>query len=107
MQRRQFLCGAASAAGVGLVSAAAGHAQAGRADDKKVYRVGVIGSTGCGGYGHALDRAFLEVPRTTIAAVADDDPEGLSQAAERLSVEQTRSLSGSGYRCIGSGSSTR
>ena len=89
MQRRQFLCGAASAAGVGLVSAVAGHAQAGRADDKKVYRVGVIGSTGRGGYGHALDRAFLEVPRTTIAAVADDDPEGLSQAAERLSVEQT------------------
>jgi predicted dehydrogenase len=89
IERRQFLQGAASAGGLGLVSAAVKHAQAGNADGKKIYRVGVIGSTGRGGYGHSLDEAFLEVPRTRIIAVADDDPAGLTKAAERLSTKQT------------------
>ncbi|GIS63066.1 MAG: hypothetical protein CM1200mP2_52910 [Planctomycetaceae bacterium] len=36
-------------------------------------RVGVIGATGQGGYGHGLDRAFQGVPNTKIVAVADQD----------------------------------
>ena len=90
MQRRQFLFqSAASAASAGLVSALAQNVRAGGSDQSKVYRVGVIGSTGRGDYGHALDRAFLDLPRTKIVAVADDVPEGLAQAGERLSVKQT------------------
>jgi len=94
--RRDFLshsaCGTttavASVAGVGLVATAVQHALAGAPESDKVYRVGIIGSTGRGDYGHAMDRAFLEVPRTKIVAVADDDPEGLAEAKERLSVKQ-------------------
>ena len=46
-------------------------------------RVGVIGATGQGGYGHGLDRAFVEVPGTSIVAVADHD-----QAAGRKKAAQ-------------------
>lgn len=51
------------------------------------YRVGVIGSTGRGNYGHALDQAWLSVPETEIVAVADENPQGLAAAQERLGVE--------------------
>ena len=50
------------------------------------YRVAVIGSTGRGNYGHALDEAWLEIPETSIVAVADDDADGLKTASERLGV---------------------
>ena len=46
-------------------------------------RVGVIGATGQGGYGHGLDRACVEVPGTSIVAVADHD-----QAAGRKKAAQ-------------------
>lgn len=54
----------------------------------KTYRVGVIGRTGHGDYGHALDQAWLEVPQTEIVAVADDDKVGLAAAAKRLKVDR-------------------
>jgi len=88
MQRRQFLQGAAASTGLTL-SATAQLGQAASTQDNKIYKVGVIGSTGRGDYGHALDQAWLEVPRTQIVAVADDHPQGLTDAARRLSVEQT------------------
>ena len=50
------------------------------------YRVGVIGRTGRGNYGHALDTAWMSIPETEIVAVADDDKMGLAQAAKRLEV---------------------
>lgn len=50
----------------------------------KKYRVGVIGRTGRGDYGHGLDRVWLEVPEAEIVAVADDNPAGLAAAAKRL-----------------------
>jgi len=89
MQRRQFLQRVSTAAGAGLISMVCPRVHAGGGDREKVFRVGVIGSTARGGFGHALDRAFLEVPRTRIVAVADDDPTGLAQAAQRLSVKTT------------------
>ena len=89
MQRRHFLQGAASLASTGLVSCTTQRSLAKDAESDKIYRVGVIGSTGRGDYGHALDRAFLEVPRTRIVAVADDDPAGLVEAGKRLSVKET------------------
>lgn len=52
----------------------------------RTYRVGVIGRTGRGGYGHNLDVVWKSVPNAQIVAVADENPEGLKKAAERLGV---------------------
>ena len=48
------------------------------------YRIGVIGHTGRGNYGHGLDRVWLEVPDCQIVAVADADKKGLAEARARL-----------------------
>jgi predicted dehydrogenase len=53
------------------------------------YRVAVIGRTGRGDYGHALDTMWLGVPRAQVVAVADPDKVGLAAAAQRLKIEQT------------------
>jgi len=53
------------------------------------YKVGVIGYTGRGDYGHNLDTAWLEVPETEVVAVADPDEQGRAKAADRLGVEQS------------------
>ncbi len=53
------------------------------------YRVAVIGRTGRGDYGHALDMVWLSVPRAQVVAVSDPDKVGLAAAAKRLNVEQT------------------
>lgn len=47
-------------------------------------RVGVIGHTGRGDYGHALDTVWMQVDEAQIVAVADADPAGLEQAKQRL-----------------------
>jgi predicted dehydrogenase len=52
----------------------------------RIYRVGVIGRTGRGNYGHRLDMVWKSLPNTQVVAVADDNPEGLKQAVERLGV---------------------
>jgi len=52
----------------------------------KTYRVCIIGRTGRGNYGHNLDTAWRTHPRAEIVGVADDNPEGLKKAGERLSV---------------------
>lgn len=54
----------------------------------KTYRVAVIGATGRGNYGHALDEAFLAVPETQIVAVADADRVGRADAAKRLGIDR-------------------
>ena len=54
----------------------------------KTYRIGVIGSTGRGNYGHGLDTTWLDVPNTKIVAVADDDAAGLAKATQRLGVDK-------------------
>jgi predicted dehydrogenase len=51
---------------------------------EKIWRVAVIGRTGRGNYGHGLDVVWKLLPQTRIAAVADDNPAGLTAAAERL-----------------------
>ncbi|MFY8074005.1 MAG: Gfo/Idh/MocA family protein [Pirellula sp.] len=55
----------------------------GAIDDRK-YRVGIIGATGRGDYGHAVDVPFTKLPNVQIVALADANPKGLSQAIERL-----------------------
>ncbi len=52
------------------------------------YRIGVIGHTGRGDYGHFIGRAWLQVPGCQIVGVADPDPAGLAQAVKRLKAER-------------------
>ncbi len=58
------------------------------AGGKKTYRVGIIGRTGKGGYGHALDTAWSAVPQTRVVAVSDDNKSGLGTAARKLRVNR-------------------
>ncbi|MBX7071656.1 MAG: Gfo/Idh/MocA family oxidoreductase [Pirellulales bacterium] len=51
-------------------------------------RAAVIGRTGRGDYGHALDTVWLRAPNAKLVAVADDGKMGLAQATRRLSVER-------------------
>lgn len=53
------------------------------------FRVGIIGATGRGNYGHALDVAFTKLASMRIVAVADADATGLQDAAKRLNPERT------------------
>lgn len=48
------------------------------------YRIGVIGHTGRGNYGHGIDTVWLKIDRCEIAAVADADEKGRAEAAARL-----------------------
>ncbi|MFV1965983.1 MAG: Gfo/Idh/MocA family protein [Pirellulaceae bacterium] len=48
------------------------------------YRIGVIGHTGRGNYGHGLDRVWLEIPDCEIVSVADANEAGREQAVKRL-----------------------
>lgn len=56
------------------------------AQGKKSWRVGVIGRTGRGNYGHALDVAWKNYPGVEIVAAADENPAGLKQAGDRLGI---------------------
>ncbi|QDT53182.1 putative oxidoreductase YdgJ [Caulifigura coniformis] len=69
-----------------LALTAAFPALAGMAPGKR-YRVGVIGHTGRGNYGHGLDTMWKEVPGCEIVAVADADEAGLSAAKKKLGVD--------------------
>ncbi len=73
MNRRHFLA----------LSIASSISIAARAEEKKL-RVGVIGHTGRGNYGHGLDTMWLQMPETEIAAVADADATGLALAQKKL-----------------------
>ena len=48
------------------------------------YRVGVIGSTGRGNYGHGLDTVWQQFQEAKVIAVADDNSKGLANAVNRL-----------------------
>lgn len=52
------------------------------------YRVGVMGRTGRGNYGHGLDTVWKEIPRARVVAVADEDPAGRQQAQQKTGAEQ-------------------
>lgn len=53
------------------------------------YRVGVIGHTGRGNYGHGLDTVWLDLPNCEIVGVADAHDGGRTAAAKRLKTENT------------------
>src|SRR5450432_1400782 len=50
------------------------------------YRVGIIGSTPHGGYGHGMDTAFRDAELFEVVGIADDDAAGLAAAGQRLGV---------------------
>ncbi|MGY8650751.1 MAG: Gfo/Idh/MocA family protein [Verrucomicrobiia bacterium] len=53
----------------------------------KKLRVGVIGHTGRGNFGHGLDTVWMGLPETDIVAVADADAAGLANAKKKLKVK--------------------
>jgi predicted dehydrogenase len=79
MERREFIQNAA----VGLAALGAGQSHSANAKDSK-YRVAVIGRTGRGNYGHGLDVVWNDIDQAQVVAVADEDPQGLAAAANRL-----------------------
>jgi predicted dehydrogenase len=68
---------------MGSLAMSAGSGAKGMAAEKK-YRVGVIGRTGRGDYGHDVDTVWLDVPEAEIVAVADEVEEGREKAKGRL-----------------------
>jgi len=81
LHRRSWL---RSAAGGVVALSTASYLRAAGANER--LRVGVIGRTGHGDYGHSLDTVWLDVPEVQLVAVADDSPAGLAEAAKRLNV---------------------
>jgi len=75
LSRREFVKAAAAAVPLRTLAAQ---------DAPKIYRGCVIGHTGRGWYGHALDTAFLKFPNISIVGVADPDEKGRLEAARRL-----------------------
>ncbi len=61
-----------------------------RADEEpqRRYRVGIIGATGRGDYGHSVDVPFTKLSNVDLIAVADSNPQGLEKATERLRPKQ-------------------
>ncbi len=90
VNRRRFL-GKSAVTGLGLALGAPAlwPAAGEKGASKTTYRIGVIGSSGRGDYGHGLDTAWFDFPHCQLVAVADDNPEGLSRAASRLKVKET------------------
>ncbi len=69
MRRRHFLAASAAAAV--------------RLDAKPSYRVGVIGHTGRGDYGHGIGDVWRAFPQAAVVTVADPDADGRAKAKER------------------------
>ena len=59
-------------------------------DETPGFRVGVIGHTGRGNFGHGLDRVWLSVPEAEIVAVADPDEDGRRKKLDELGLEPER-----------------
>jgi len=56
---------------------------------QKIYRAAVIGRTGRGNYGHGLDTIFNDLENVTVVAVADENPDGLKNAAQRSGAKRS------------------
>jgi predicted dehydrogenase len=77
--RRTFLQNAVGAA----LAAAAGGTIVALAGDPARRRVGIVGHTGRGDYGHGLDVCFVGVSGVEVVAVADPDDAGRAKAAAK------------------------
>ncbi|MCA9041995.1 MAG: Gfo/Idh/MocA family oxidoreductase [Planctomycetaceae bacterium] len=56
---------------------------------QKTWRVGVIGRTGKGDYGHGLDVVWKDVPNIEVVAVADDNKSGLADALQKTGAKRS------------------
>jgi predicted dehydrogenase len=56
--------------------------------NKRTWRVGVIGHTGRGNFGHGLDVVWNLLSETSIAAVSDGNASGLAKAKKKLKVDK-------------------
>lgn len=79
--RRQILQSVAAIVAAGALNAAISRA----AGSRKLFRVGIIGATKRGDYGHGLDVAIAKAPHIEIAALADADDAGREAARKRTS----------------------
>lgn len=52
-------------------------------------RIGVIGRTGKGNYGHGVETVWADLPRTEVVAVADENEQGRAEAANRTKAART------------------
>jgi len=78
LSRRKILRGTLASAAAAALSPMV------RAQEGKIWTVGVIGDTDRGGYGHGLDTVWLGLPETKIVAVADPVEAGRAKSLERL-----------------------
>ena len=78
MNRRAFLASGSTAIATAILAK----------NPPRKLRVGVIGHTGRGNYGHGLDTVWLKVPETEIVAVADAHDGGLANAKKKLQVTE-------------------
>lgn len=79
--RRSFLAQSSAATGLLL-------AKQGRAQSTKQYKAVVIGRTGGGNYGHGYDTIFNNFDHIHVAAVADENPDGLKKAKDKIGCEK-------------------
>lgn len=85
--RRRFLKdGCTAFAASGLVTS---HASKTPAAIQGKVRVGIIGSTGRGDYGHAVDVAISKLPNIEIVSLADENPMGRAAASNRTNPKRT------------------
>ena len=78
--RRDFIVGTTAATAAAAMPQTAWSTQT----EPAKYRVGVIGNTDRGGYGHGLDTVWKEISQAEIVGVADPNPQGLDKAVKRL-----------------------
>ena len=85
--RRKFLKGSSSTVAAGVIATSL--ISRARAANLGKVRVGIIGSTGKGDYGHGVDVAFTKMPNVEIVALADENPNGLAAASKRTNPKKT------------------
>ena len=56
-------------------------------ENMKKYRIGIIGRSGRGDYGHGLDEVWRNVPEAELVGIADENPAGLKARADRLGIK--------------------
>lgn len=85
--RRAFLRDGSLAVAAGVL--ASGLQRTARAASGAPVRVGIIGATGKGDYGHGVDVAFTKLPNVEIVALADANEAGREAASKRTGPKKT------------------
>jgi len=87
--RRRFLKQTTTQVFAGLLATSLGSKV--RATKRDRLRVGIIGCTGKGDYGHGVDVAFTKIPEVEIVALADENANGRTAASKRTNPKKTYS----------------